>query len=294
MSAFLWGMTANSDSPLVILVVAAVFFSGDCGTSESGGRGGIIDCGFLYGVVFGAGDVGGSIGSGGLGMCRGGGGCAASVLHLSETWVVLPISLFTVTGFDSVVCLPFVLGCVDSKWVCFVPSCVIVTSSESPVSALRSCVLVVLSAFLDLPAPVWGLPSGRVSVIANLCKICSATVFLLLFVSSIFVCPATFATGLAALVRPSGIFFSGFCVPAGKLDAFSAGFVAPADSLGVPSSLPSMGGHFIMEVDSASDCIVFLILALVRAPMEDNRQSANVMPSSSDFRRCFVDEVFAV
>ena len=42
-------MTANSGSPLVILVVTAVFFSGDCGTS---GRGGISDCGLLHGVVF--------------------------------------------------------------------------------------------------------------------------------------------------------------------------------------------------------------------------------------------------
>ena len=82
--------------------------------------------------------------------------------------------------------------------------------------------MVALSAFLDLPAPVWGLPWGRVSIIANLCKICSATVFLLSLVPSIFVCPATFATGFAALVGPSGIIFSSFDVPAGSLDAFSA------------------------------------------------------------------------
>ena len=197
-------MTANSGSLLVILGMAAACFSGGCGTSESGGRGGIIDCGFLYGVVFGAGDVGGSIGSGGLDVCGGDGGCAASVLCSSETWDVLPISLFTLTGFNSVVCLPFVLGCVHSKRVCFVPSCVIITSSESPVSVLRFCVMVALSAFFfDLPSPVWGLPSGRVSVIANLCKICLATVFLFSLVPGIFVCPATFATGLAALVGPS-------------------------------------------------------------------------------------------
>ena len=143
-------VTANAGS---LLVMAAAFFSGDCDTSESGGRGGIIDCGFLYGI-FSAGDVGGSIGSGVLGVCGGDGSCAASMLCSSETWDVLLISLFTVTGFNSVVCLPFVLGCVYSKRVCFVPSCVIVTSSESPVSALRSCVMVALSAFLDLPAPV--------------------------------------------------------------------------------------------------------------------------------------------
>ena len=48
-------MTGNSGSLLVILGMAGACFSGECGTSESGGRGGIIDCGFLYGVVFGAG-----------------------------------------------------------------------------------------------------------------------------------------------------------------------------------------------------------------------------------------------
>ena len=272
-------MTANSDSPLVILVVAAVFFSGDCGTSESGGRGGIIDCGLLHGVVFGAGGIG---------------SCVASLLRSSETWDVLSTSLYTMTGFDSVVCLSFVLGCADSKWAYFVQSCVIITSSESPVSALWFCVVVALSTFLDLPAPVWGLPSGRVSVVANLCKICSATVFLLSLVSGIFVCPATFATGLVALVGPSGIFFSNFDVPAGPLDAFSVGFVILAGSLGVPPNFPSMGGCFAMGASSTSGCVVFLTLALVRAPMEDNRRSADVMPLSPGFCRCFVDEVFAV
>ena len=47
-SAFLLDMTANSDSPLVILVVTAVFFSGDCSTSGFGGRGGISDCGLFF------------------------------------------------------------------------------------------------------------------------------------------------------------------------------------------------------------------------------------------------------
>ena len=108
-------MTASSGSLLVILGMAAACFSGVCGTSESGGRGGIIDCGFLHGVVFGAGGIGGSIGSGRLDSCGGGGGCVASLLRSSETWDVLPISLFMMTGFDSVVCLPFVLGCADSK-----------------------------------------------------------------------------------------------------------------------------------------------------------------------------------
>ena len=99
-------MTANSDSPLVILVVTAVFFSGDCGTSESGGRGGISDCGLLQGVVF-------------DGVC--------GILFAS-------LNSYTMAGFDAVVCLFFVLGCTGSVGVCFVPSCVIIISSESLVS----------------------------------------------------------------------------------------------------------------------------------------------------------------
>ena len=83
MSATFGDMTVDWDSLLVILGMAATCFSGRCCTLESEGRGGIIDCGFLYGVVFGAGDVGGSIGSGGLDVCGGNGGCAASVLRLS-------------------------------------------------------------------------------------------------------------------------------------------------------------------------------------------------------------------
>ena len=102
-------MTANSDSPLVILVVAAVFFSGDCGTSESGGRGGISDCGLLQGVVFVTGCVG---------MC--------GILFAS-------LNSYAMAGFDAVVCLFFVLGCAGSVGVCFVPSCIIIISSESPV-----------------------------------------------------------------------------------------------------------------------------------------------------------------
>ena len=48
-SATLLDMTAVSR--LVILGMAAAVFSGVCGTSEVGGRGGIIDCGFLSSVV---------------------------------------------------------------------------------------------------------------------------------------------------------------------------------------------------------------------------------------------------
>ena len=71
-SATLLDMTAVSQ--LVILGMAAAVFSGVCGTSEVGGRGGIIDCGLLYGVIVSSGDVGGVIGIGGLGVGGGNGG----------------------------------------------------------------------------------------------------------------------------------------------------------------------------------------------------------------------------
>ena len=72
-------------------------------------------------------------------MGGGNGGCAASVLRLSGAWVVFPVPLFIVIGFDSVEYFPFVPGCVDSEWVCSLPSCVISTSSVSLVFVLRSC-----------------------------------------------------------------------------------------------------------------------------------------------------------
>ena len=110
MSAFLYCVTANSGSPLVILVVTAVFFSGDCGTSGFGGRGGISDCGLLQGVVFVIGCVG-----------------MYGILFVS-------LNSYTMAGFDAVVCLFFVLMCAGSVGVCYVPSCVIIISSESLVS----------------------------------------------------------------------------------------------------------------------------------------------------------------
>ena len=94
------------------LGMAAACFSGWFCTL---GRGGIIDCGFFGDVVF-----GGSAGSGGLGSCGGNGGCTASVLRLSETGGIFPVTLFTVTGLGSSVCFLFVPGCVDSNRVCFV------------------------------------------------------------------------------------------------------------------------------------------------------------------------------
>ena len=109
-----------------------------------------------------------------------------------------------------------------------------------------------LSTFLGLQAPLCGLPSGRPFVVANLCKICLAIVFLLSLVSGVFVFPATFATGLAALVGTSGIFFSNFYVSAGSLDAFSVGFAGLSNSLGVPFNFPSAGGCLSTGAGSTS------------------------------------------
>ena len=204
------------------------------------------------------------------------------MLRLSETWVIFPVPLFTVTGFGLSVCFLFVPGCVDSEWVCFVPLCKLSTSSVSHVLVLRSCLVVsdascdFTFAFSDLPVPVQGLPSGRVSVIANLCKICSATVFLLSLV------PGIFATGFVALVRSSGTFSTGFVASAGPLDAFSTGFVAPAGLLGAFSIFSSRGAA------PTPGCVVFLVLALVRAPMEDNRRSADDIPTSLGVCCCLV------
>ena len=176
-SATLLDMTAVSR--LVILGMAAAVFSGVCGTSEVGGRGGIIDCGLSCGIVFCSGDVGGVIGIGGLGAGGGNGGWAA-VLRVSGVWVVFPVLL--VTDFDSVEYFPFVPGCAASERVCSLSSCVMSTSSESLVS-LRSCLVVsgvscdVVSFLLGSSVLVRGLPSGRIFVFASLCKICSATVF---------------------------------------------------------------------------------------------------------------------
>ena len=104
MSATVENMTAGS--LLVILGMAVACFSGRCCTLESEGRGGIIDCGLLQGVVF-------------VGVC--------GILFAS-------LNSYTMAGFDAVVCLLFVLGCVGSVGVCFLPSCVIIISSESLVS----------------------------------------------------------------------------------------------------------------------------------------------------------------
>ena len=102
------------------------------------------------------------------------------MLRISRVWVIFPVLL--ATGFGSVECLPFVPDCVASEWVWSLSSCVISTSSESPVS-LRSC-LVDSGVFCDVASFVLGssvlvrgLPSGRVLVFASLCKICSDTVF---------------------------------------------------------------------------------------------------------------------
>ena len=107
-------------------------------------------------------------------------------------------------------------------------------------------------------------------------------------VPGIFVCPATFAIGLFALVRPSGIFSTGFGASAGLRDAFSTGFVAPVGLLSAFSVLSLRGAA------PTTGCGVYPVFALVRAPMEDNRRSADVVPSSLGVCRCFVDEVSAV
>ena len=164
----------SEGSLFVTLGLAAAGFSGFL-TLE--GRGGIIDCGngFFSGVVFGGGDFVGSTGGGGLGTCGGNGGCAASVLRLSETGDVFPVPLFTVTGLGSSTCFLFVPGCVDSEWVCLVPSCTISTLSASQEPVSRSDLAVsdtpcgFTITFSGLPAPIWGLFSGRASTFANLC-----------------------------------------------------------------------------------------------------------------------------
>ena len=215
------------------------------------------------------------------------------MLRLSGAWVVFPVPLFIVIGFDSVEYFPFVPGCVDSEWVCSVPLCVTSTSSVSLVFVLRSCLVVsdapwdFTSIFSGLSVPVRGLPSGRVSAFASLCKICSATVFLLSLVPGIFVCPATFTIGLFALVRPSGIFSTGFVASAGLRDVFSTGFVAPVYLLSAFSVLSLRG------VAPTTGCGVSPVFALVRAPIEDNRRSADVVPLSLGVCRCFVDKVSA-
>ena len=160
----------------VTLGMAAACFSGwFCTLGRD--RGGIIDCGtgFFSDVVFDGGDLGGSAGSGGLSSCGGSGGCAASVLRLSETGGIFPVTLFTVTGLGSSVCFLFVLGCVDSERVCFVSSCTMSTSSVSHGLVLRSGLVMsgfscgFTVAFSALSAPIRGLSSGRVPVFASSC-----------------------------------------------------------------------------------------------------------------------------
>ena len=210
------------------------------------------------------------------------------MLRVSGVWVIFPVLL--VTDFDSVEYFPFVPGCAASGRVCSLSSCVISTSSESLVS-LWSCLVVsgapcdVASFLSGSSVPVRGLPSGRVSVLASLCKTCSATVFLLSLVPGVFVWPVMFATGLFALVRPSGIFSAGFAASAGLRDVFPTGFVVPVGSLHAFSVFSFRG--FV----PTTGCGVTPALALVRA--EDDRRSTDVMPLLSGVCRCFVDEATA-
>ena len=102
------------------------------------------------------------------------------MLRVGGVWVMFPVLL--ATGFGPVECFPFVPDCVASERGWSLSSCIISTSSESPVS-LRSC-LVNSGAFCDVTffvlsssGLVRGLPSGRVLIFASLSKICSDTVF---------------------------------------------------------------------------------------------------------------------
>jgi len=256
-SAFLYCVVANSGSPLVILWGTAAFFSGDCGTSEGGGRGGIIDCGFVF--------VAGRV------------GCVASLLRSSGICGVLFASLYsyTMAGFDTVAYLFFMLGFAGSVGARFVPSCVIIISSESPASV--SCVwdVFVFSAFLGLLVPVWGLLSWR--LFASLCRICSLTVFLSLFVPGVFAFPVTFAIGFVISAETLGVFFSNFDVFVGSLGAFSVGSAGLSDPTGVGPTSGSV--------------VAFLILVFVRVPMEDGELSVDVLFLSLAFG---VDGVSAV
>ena len=94
-----------------------------------------------------------------------------------------------------------------------------------------------------------------------------------------------FATGLFALVRPSGIFSAGFAASAGLRDVFPAGFAVPVGLLHVFSVFSFMG------FAPTTGCGVTSALALVRA--EDDRRSTDVVPLLSGVCCCFVDEAAA-
>lgn len=118
-------------SLLVTLEWAAAGFSGLFAFRDRDGIDGGNDC--FGDVVFGGGDFGGPIGSGGLGMYGGNGGCDASALRLGEAGVVASVPSVVMVGPGPSSCFLFDPGCVGSKWVCLVLSCTISTSA-SPTS----------------------------------------------------------------------------------------------------------------------------------------------------------------
>ena len=152
-------------SLLVTLELAAACFSG-LFTFE--GRGGIDGGNDLFGdVVFGGGDFGGSIGSGGLGTYGGNGGCAVSVLRLGEAGDVTSVPLIVMIGPGSLSCFLFDPGCVGSKWARLVPSCTISTSSASHTSVSQSDLVSdtfrgFVRTLSGLPAPTRGFSPERV------------------------------------------------------------------------------------------------------------------------------------
>ena len=111
--------------------LAVAGFSGLVAVRGRDGIDGGNDC--FGDVVFGGGDFGGPIGSGGLGTYGGNGGCDASALRLGEAGVVTSVPSVVMVGPGPSSCFLFDPGCVGSKWVRLVPSCNISTLA-SPTS----------------------------------------------------------------------------------------------------------------------------------------------------------------
>ena len=93
---------------------------------------------------------------------------------MGGTGGVTPVSLVVVTGLGSSSCFLFDLACVDSEWVCLVPSCTISTSlaPHEPVSRsdfVSDAPCGFVTTFSGLLAPIWGLSSGLVFDFADLC-----------------------------------------------------------------------------------------------------------------------------
>ena len=109
----------------VTLELAAAGFSGLFTFRGRDGIDGGNDC--FGDAVFGGGDFGVPIGSGGLGTYGGNGGCDASVLRLGEAGNVASVPSIVMVGPGPSSCFLFDPGCVGSRWACLVPSCTIGT-----------------------------------------------------------------------------------------------------------------------------------------------------------------------